>query len=57
METGQNVTVGTPLMTIEAMKIEHTITAPYDGTVAELPFKQGDKIPAEGVQLAIIKPS
>ena len=57
VETGQNVTVGTPLMTIEAMKIEHTITAPYDGTVAELPFKQGDKIPAEGVQLAIIKPS
>jgi 3-methylcrotonyl-CoA carboxylase alpha subunit len=29
---------------IEAMKIEHTINAPTDGTVAELLFKAGDLV-------------
>lgn len=35
---------------IEAMKIEHTITAPTDGTVAELLFGAGDLV-ADGDEL------
>jgi 3-methylcrotonyl-CoA carboxylase alpha subunit len=33
---GEPVTKGQKLLTLEAMKMEHTLTAPFDGTVAEL---------------------
>jgi 3-methylcrotonyl-CoA carboxylase alpha subunit len=33
------------LMVIEAMKMEHTITAPYAGTVQTLHFAAGDRVP------------
>jgi len=33
---GTKVTKGQPLLVLEAMKMEHTITAPQDGTVAEI---------------------
>jgi 3-methylcrotonyl-CoA carboxylase alpha subunit len=56
VEVGQRVTAGTPLLLIEAMKIEHTIAAPFDGTVAELRFKAGDQIAGEGVELAVMEP-
>jgi 3-methylcrotonyl-CoA carboxylase alpha subunit len=41
---------GEPLAVIEAMKIEHTITAPTDGVVAELLFAAGDLV-ADGDEL------
>jgi biotin carboxyl carrier protein len=47
---GQQVAAGDTLMVIEAMKMEHTITAPYAGTVGALHFAQGDRVP-EGSQL------
>jgi 3-methylcrotonyl-CoA carboxylase alpha subunit len=34
--TGDAVAKGQPLLILEAMKMEHTITAPHDGTVAEI---------------------
>jgi len=34
----------------EAMKMEHTIAAPADGTVAELLFAPGDQV-TEGAEL------
>ncbi len=34
---GQSVTKGQRLVTLEAMKMEHSLTAPFDGIVAELP--------------------
>jgi 3-methylcrotonyl-CoA carboxylase alpha subunit len=37
-------------MVMEAMKMEHTITAPSDGTVAEFLFAAGDQV-AEGAEL------
>jgi 3-methylcrotonyl-CoA carboxylase alpha subunit len=47
---GQNVAAGEVLMVIEAMKMEHTITAPYAGTVQAIHFVRGDRVP-EGSEL------
>jgi 3-methylcrotonyl-CoA carboxylase alpha subunit len=33
---GEKVAKGQRLLTLEAMKMEHALTAPFDGTVAEL---------------------
>ena len=33
---GQAVTLGTRVAVMEAMKMEHSLTAPRDGTVAEI---------------------
>jgi 3-methylcrotonyl-CoA carboxylase alpha subunit len=47
---GDSVTRGTPLIVMEAMKMEHTIEAPHDGTVKEIFYAVGDQV-AEGVTL------
>ena len=41
---------GQPLAVMEAMKMEHTISAPRDGTVAELLYAVGDQV-GEGGEL------
>ncbi|WP_324276608.1 biotin/lipoyl-containing protein [Blastococcus brunescens] len=33
---GDEVAAGTPLLVVEAMKMEHVLTAPVAGTVTEL---------------------
>jgi 3-methylcrotonyl-CoA carboxylase alpha subunit len=53
--TGQRVERGAPLLTIEAMKMEHTVTAPYAGTVERLPFAVADRV-AAGAILVELKP-
>ncbi len=35
---GDSVVKGQKLLTLEAMKMEHSLTAPFDGLVAQLPF-------------------
>jgi biotin carboxyl carrier protein len=35
------------------MKMEHVITAPYDGTVTDLHFRAGDAVPAAAVLLSV----
>lgn len=50
VNVGDEVKKGQPLAVIEAMKIEHTIHAPHDGTVIELLFKAGDLV-ADGDEL------
>ena len=49
-QPGQAVKQGQPLAVMEAMKMEHTISAPRDGTVAELLHAVGDQV-AEGGEL------
>ena len=51
---GDSVEKGTPLLIMEAMKMEHTIAAPHDGEVEELLYAVGDQV-AEGAQLLSFK--
>lgn len=39
---GEKVEAGCPLMILEAMKMEHTIRAPFDGIVEDVFYKTGD---------------
>jgi 3-methylcrotonyl-CoA carboxylase alpha subunit len=43
---GQEVTAGTPLAILEAMKMEHTLTAPRDGMGAEVLAQAGAQVEA-----------
>jgi 3-methylcrotonyl-CoA carboxylase alpha subunit len=49
-KAGEAVKAGQPLAVMEAMKMEHTIAAPRDGTVTELLYGVGDQV-AEGAEL------
>jgi 3-methylcrotonyl-CoA carboxylase alpha subunit len=53
---GDTVTRGQRLLTLEAMKMEHGLTAPFDGTVAELNAVPGAQV-SEGTILARIEAS
>ncbi|RZL96985.1 MAG: ATP-grasp domain-containing protein, partial [Variovorax sp.] len=50
VKAGDRVTRGQPLAVMEAMKMEHTIAAPADGTVEELLYAPGDQV-TEGSEL------
>jgi 3-methylcrotonyl-CoA carboxylase alpha subunit len=50
VNSGDVVKAGQTLAVMEAMKMEHTIAAPKDGTVAELLYAPGDQV-AEGAEL------
>ncbi|HRE16140.1 MAG TPA: 3-methylcrotonyl-CoA carboxylase, partial [Rhodocyclaceae bacterium] len=47
---GTTVAVGTPLLILEAMKMEHTITAPHAGTIVRFAYQAGELV-AEGALL------
>jgi len=51
---GDAIKTGQPLAVLEAMKMEHTIAAPRDGTVAELLFAPGDQV-SEGGELLTLE--
>jgi propionyl-CoA carboxylase alpha chain len=52
---GDRVSPGQPLLWLEAMKMEHVISAPAAGIVAELPVAVGQQVEVGSV-LAVVKP-
>ncbi len=53
---GQTVKAGDRLMVLEAMKMEHALTAPFDGTVTELSASQDAQVQVEAV-LCVVEPA
>jgi 3-methylcrotonyl-CoA carboxylase alpha subunit len=54
VQQGARVTRGQRLAIIEAMKMEHTLTAPVDGTVAEIAVAKDAQV-AEGAKVMLIE--
>ncbi|HEY9303396.1 MAG TPA: biotin/lipoyl-containing protein, partial [Mycobacterium sp.] len=53
---GDAVTAGQPLIWLEAMKMEHTITAPTDGVLAELNVNTGQQVEVGAVLARVESP-
>ncbi len=53
VKVGQAVDIGQPLMTLEAMKMEHTIRAVAAGVVEAIYFAAGDRVKADELLLKI----
>ena len=51
---GDAIEAGAPLVTLEAMKMEHVVAAPSGGTVVELLVQAGDQV-TRGQMLAIVE--
>jgi 3-methylcrotonyl-CoA carboxylase alpha subunit len=52
VKAGDRVKRGQALAVMEAMKMEHTLTAPADSVVKAVPFKTGDQVPEAAVIIA-----
>jgi 3-methylcrotonyl-CoA carboxylase alpha subunit len=52
--SGDKVSRGAALVVMEAMKMEHTIRAPFDGVVEKVLFAPGDQV-SGGVELLDLK--
>jgi 3-methylcrotonyl-CoA carboxylase alpha subunit len=50
VKPGDTVSRGQPLLVLEAMKMEHTLSAPADGTVKSVRYAVGEQVP-EGAEL------
>jgi 3-methylcrotonyl-CoA carboxylase alpha subunit len=46
---GDTVTKGQPIIVLEAMKMEHALTAPFDGVVGEIGYAVGEQVGADAV--------
>ena len=53
---GQHVARGASLITVEAMKMEHTLTAPYEGVVSRIAFGVGERVQAGAVLVELTPP-
>ena len=56
-KVGDPVQQGQALAVMEAMKMEHTISAPHDGVVEELLYLVGDQVAEGGELLRLTKVS
>ncbi|WP_066651679.1 MULTISPECIES: acetyl/propionyl/methylcrotonyl-CoA carboxylase subunit alpha [Sphingomonas] len=52
---GERVTKGQRLVTLEAMKMEHSLTAPFDGTVEELGATAGAQVSEGTVLVKVVR--
>ena len=50
---GAQVSAGTPIIVLEAMKMEHTVRAPAEGVVASISVATGDQVDS-GQVLAVV---
>jgi acetyl-CoA/propionyl-CoA carboxylase biotin carboxyl carrier protein len=50
---GQQVAAGARLLVLEAMKMEHVLTAPIDGVVRELHIRPGGTVERDAVLLVV----
>ena len=50
VKAGDKVSKGEPLLVLEAMKMEHTLAAPADGTVKTVRYAVGEQV-VEGAEL------
>ncbi len=53
VKAGDKVKRGEPLLVMEAMKMEHTISAPSDGTVKEVFFSVGEQVADAAVLISL----
>ncbi len=56
-QAGEAVRKGQPLAVMEAMKMEHTLSAPRDGVVEALLYAVGDQVGEGGELLRLVAPS
>ena len=52
-EVGTSVTKGQALVVVEAMKMEHTLTAPMDGTVGEVLVRVGQQVKVDELLVTV----
>lgn len=55
VKAGDTVCEGDALMIVEAMKMEHTISAPRDGVIEEIHFAENDTVPGQAALLKLQK--
>jgi len=56
LAVGAAVQAGTPLLWLEAMKMQHKITAPVTGMLTDLPVAPGQQVTV-GMLLAVVQPT
>ncbi len=52
---GDHVAKGDRLLTVEAMKMEHTLRAPFDGIVQKLPVSAGARVSENQLVVSVVK--
>ena len=54
VEDGEHVVAGAVLVVLEAMKMEHAVTAPHDGVVRGLAVMAGDRVAVDEVLVEVV---
>ena len=57
LEVGADVVAGQPVLVLEAMKMQHTITAPTDGVLSEVAVSLGQQVSAGEVLAVVTDPT
>jgi 3-methylcrotonyl-CoA carboxylase alpha subunit len=55
VKAGDTVSMGQPLLVLEAMKMEHTLRAPVDGQITTVRYAFGEQV-SEGSELVQFDP-